>query len=521
MTKPDEEMKYMRNILATVSSLIVLCWSVAQAQQPEQKVYSASIKGGQVSSRSAMRVEGAYRDIFNTKQWGNDLGHIWRVYIGVPIKFIWSHAGRYSKVELAVQELSLSGDGKLSSMRVKVNGRKAIDFAESSFKRTIIDITNFVVPGENVLEVASKEGTNLLHGVQSVEVIYHAAADTAPPQVTIFEPSVERGLKVVRKEKAITVRGRATDESGVYEVWVNDVEASLSANGDFQAQVLLAVGENQIRVRATDTKKNTSETAFAITRESDSIKGVIQPAGSEAAFISGRFYALIIAVQDYRDPSVNGLDHPIQDASRLKAILTGNYSFEERNIIFLRNPDRATIIDKLDELTRKITENDSLLIFYAGHGYWDETLKQGFWLPSNAKRDTRSEWLPNSTLRDYLGGIKAKHTLLIADACFSGSIFKTRDAFSDAQASVKELYRLPSRKAMTSGAMKMVPDKSVFVEYLVKRLAENQQKYVSAEELFSSMRKAIINNSPNKQTPQYGEIRETGDEGGDFVFVRR
>jgi hypothetical protein len=316
------------------------------------------------------------------------------------------------------------------------------------------------------------------------------------------------------------VRGRAIDETSIDEVSVNDVVASLSANGDFQAQVLLTIGENQIRVRATDSKKNTSETVFTIAREPDSVKS-IQPGDIEAALVSGKFYALIIAVQNYRDPSVNGLDHPIQDASRLKAILTGNYNFEERNIIFLRDPDRATIIDKLDELTQKITANDSLLIFYAGHGYWDETLKQGFWLPSNAKRDTRSEWLPNSTLRDYLGGIKAKHTLLIADACFSGSIFKTRDAFSGAPASVKELYRLPSRKAMTSGAMKAVPDKSVFVEYLVKRLAENQQKYVSAEELFSSMRKAIINNSPNNQTPQYGEIRETGDEGGDFVFVRR
>jgi caspase domain-containing protein/glucodextranase-like protein len=521
VTKPDADMKFMQYILTTVFSLIALGSSVAQAQPAEQKVYSASIKSGQVSSRNSMRVEGMYRDVFDTKDWGLDFGHIWRVYIAAPTKFIWSDGSRYSKVELAITEMSLSGNGKDSSLHISVNGKRGMDFGKAPFRRKVVDITSFVVPGENVLEVSSTEGTDLLHGVQSVEVTYYASSDVTAPQITILEPAVQRGLRIVRKDKAITVRGRVTDENGIYEVSVNDAEASVAANGDFQAQVLLAVGENQIRVRATDAKKNTSETAFTITRESDSMKGVIQPADHEPAFISGRYYALIIAVQNYHDPSVNGLDHPIQDASRLKAILTGNYSFEEGNIIFLRDPDRATIINKLDELTEKITENDCLLIFYAGHGYWDETLKQGFWLPSNAKRDTRSEWLPNSTLRDYLGGIKAKHTLLIADACFSGSIFKTRDAFSDAQASVKELYRLPSRKAMTSGAMKSVPDKSVFVEYLVKRLAENQQRYISAEELFSSMRKAIINNSPNKQTPQYGEIRETGDEGGDFVFVRR
>jgi hypothetical protein len=35
------------------------------------------------------------------------------------------------------------------------------------------------------------------------------------------------------------------------------------------------------------------------------------------------------------------------------------------------------------------------------------------------------------------------------------------------------------------------------------------------------MREAVINNSPNQQTPLYGTILGAGDEGGDFVFTRR
>jgi len=66
-----------------------------------------------------------------------------------------------------------------------------------------------------------------------------------------------------------------------------------------------------------------------------------------------------------------------------------------------------------------------------------------------------------------------------------------------------------------------VPDRSVFVEYLLKRLTENNEPYMSSEQLFSSLRQAVINNSPNAQVPQFGEIRETGDEGGDFVFVKK
>ena len=74
---------------------------------------------------------------------------------------------------------------------------------------------------------------------------------------------------------------------------------------------------------------------------------------------------------------------------------------------------------------------------------------------------------------------------------------------------------------MTSGAMTMVPDKSVFLEYLIQRLDENSNYFLSSEQLFASFKIAVINNSSTSQVPQYGEIRETGDEGGDFLFIRK
>jgi hypothetical protein len=125
----------------------------------------------------------------------------------------------------------------------------------------------------------------------------------------------------------------------------------------------------------------------------------------------------------------------------------------------------------------------------------------------------------NSTIQDYISSIASKHTLLIADACFSGSIFKTRKAFTDAPPSIEKLYELPSRKGMTSGTMTVVPDKSVFLEFLNKRLIENQEHYLSSQQLFTSFREAVMNNSPN--TPQYGTIQNAGDEGGDFIFIRK
>jgi hypothetical protein len=118
-----------------------------------------------------------------------------------------------------------------------------------------------------------------------------------------------------------------------------------------------------------------------------------------------------------------------------------------------------------------------------------------------------------------MGSINSKHTLLIADACFSGSIFKTRSAFKDAQPAINKLYELSSKKAMTSGNLKEVPDQSVFMHYLVKRLTENSEKYISSDILFSSFRQAVLNNSSTE--PQYGTIQNAGDEGGEFIFIKR
>jgi hypothetical protein len=211
-----------------------------------------------------------------------------------------------------------------------------------------------------------------------------------------------------------------------------------------------------------------------------------------------RYFALIIAVNEYHDPLISNLTEPLRDAELLLSTLTQNYNFREDHIRLLKNPTRNELIQALDELAHEVKKNDNLLIFYAGHGLWDDQLKKGFWMPSDASTDNRANWFSNSDLRDYMGGIPARHTLLISDACFSGGIFKTREVFSAVTPATIELYKLPSRKAMTSGAMTTVPDKSIFIEYLIKRLNENTSPVLSAEQLFASFKIAVINNSPNK-----------------------
>lgn len=236
--------------------------------------------------------------------------------------------------------------------------------------------------------------------------------------------------------------------------------------------------------------------------------------------IDANYYSLIIAVQEYENDKLN-LRYPISDSEQLYDVLTTKYLFPREHVIFLKNPKRKDIIKSLSDLRKQLSVNDNLLIYYAGHGQWDEELNQGFWLPSDAQPNDLSNWISNSDIRDYIKAINTKHSLLIADACFSGGIFKTREVFSDADKSILELYNSVSRKAITSGYIKSVPDKSVFLQYLVKFLNENKQKYLGTERLYLSFRDAVTNNSPLNQTPLYGVIWDSGDEGGDFIFVKK
>jgi len=345
------------------------------------------------------------------------------------------------------------------------------------------------------------------------------------PKIVIIAPDASaRGISVADKRSSVVIVGSAESRIGIADVLVNGHMAELDEKGRFSSEVLLKIGRNDITVTAMDVAGNQSTKQFVVQREAGKVAAVpaVEPAREEG--IGGaQYYALLIAIQNYDNPELSKLDYPMSDANRLRETLIENYSFEKDNVQILSNPDRRMIYKSLQSLRRKLTEKDNLLIFYAGHGTWMDDMRQGFWLPRDAAGpNDPSDWISNSSIRDYIKAIKAKHILLIADACFSGGILKLRAAANpDARSATDKIYQLPSRRALTSGSLKMVPDRSVFADFLIKRLRDNREPYLDTQRLYANMRDAVIHNSPTNQTPLYGVINEAGDEGGDFVFVKR
>jgi hypothetical protein len=360
---------------------------------------------------------------------------------------------------------------------------------------------------------------------KSVDIGPEYIEDNTPPVLVISSPDPGDfpGNLIKITEDSLLIEGFAKDESGISQVTINGRDANAGTDGTFAYYVNIRAGYNEVVVRAIDTRFNSVEKKIDVFYDAPSgeqhVSGLEE---LEEAITTGSppgYFAFIVGVQEYPDPSIMPLYNPISDARKLAAVLTERYLFDRENVVLIENATRADMIDELDRFTRRVTENDNLLIFFAGHGYYYSDTELGYWLPNDATGQSTSNWMANSQIRDYIGAIKSNHTLLISDACFAGGIFQVRGAFPDTPGQVDRIYTRPSRKAMTSGNLSEVPDDSIFLRYLVKRLEENTRSFILAEELFSSFETIV--KSQTSTIPRYGDIKGTGDQGGDFIFIRR
>ena len=361
-------------------------------------------------------------------------------------------------------------------------------------------------------EVKSERSSLRISNIPKIEVVGDTRHRTTG-RLILISPKIYLGTRFYTNLREMDLIGKVSDSSGISFISINSDLRPISESGIFTTRLLLNPGDNTFRIVAMDQKENIREVFFLV--------DYTPPVVTLADRISrdATYYGLIIGINKYNDDNIQDLENPIKDARQLYQTLTAKYNFHEENITLIENATRAQIIESLDKLANITTDEDNLLIFYAGHGSWDSDANNGFWLPSDADPILKANWFRNSTLVDYLKEIDSKHTLLITDACFAGSIFAMRSAFGNREKAYEKLYELPSRKAMTSGTLTKVPDRSSFTRFLIQRLEENEETYLSSEQLFSSFRLAVINNSD--AIPQYGEIEKVGDEGGDFIFLKK
>ena len=232
-----------------------------------------------------------------------------------------------------------------------------------------------------------------------------------------------------------------------------------------------------------------------------------------------KYYALVIGNNNYEH--LEKLDAAEKDAEVIADVLTNKYGFE---VDLLLNADYDTTVNSLFKITNKLKKDDNLLIYYAGHGELDKAENRGYWLPVDASYELRSKWISNQRIVDRIKATKAKHVLLIADSCFSGTLMRSSVTPESNEAlDEKNIDRLKSKKTrlvITSGGNEPVVDSdggdhSLFALKLIDTL-KNNNTVINSQMLFENIRRYVISNAD--QTPERALVHKTGHDGGDFLF---
>ena len=329
------------------------------------------------------------------------------------------------------------------------------------------------------------------------------------------------------------VVGRVTAPERVGAITVNGQPAPPNASGGFSAEVDVPAGGTQVQVAATDKEGGRAELAFTLLPQASASSAAgASPAGDgrlPRGVSLGRYYAVVIGNNSYRDPAYPTLTSAANDANAVAAMLRDRYGYQASLVL---NGGRLEILTALNEMREKLKPEDNLLVYYAGHGEIDAR-GQGYWVPSDGAANAEKTWISNAAISDILNTIPARHVMVVADSCYSGTMTRASvPTFNEALAPgqwegwVKAMADGRSRTALTSGGVQPVPDTgsgrhSYFARAFLNVLQDNN-RLLEGQRLFREVSTALALgaiDAPVPQVPQYSPIRFAGHESGEFFFL--
>jgi hypothetical protein len=393
-------------------------------------------------------------------------------------------------------------------------------------------------------------------GSAAFEIVYGGGGSQPPGQASANAPRIElvepelllaaqtRDIRVTPSAGAtavaihtaptedLTLVGRVIAQNPLRSVTVNGREEAADGRTVFQTRLRLRGSEERVRIVATDRLGLTSSLEFLVlNRAASPVVAPAEPGGApRPAGTFGTYHALVIGNNDYR--LIRPLRTAVNDARDVASVLQEQYGF---TVTLLLNANRYEMLSGLNAVRARLTENDNLLVYYAGHGQLDRVNQRGHWLPVDAEPDSPANWISNISVTDILNAMAVQQLLVIADSCYSGAM--TRSAVTRfepglsgetrAQA-IQTMARKRSRLLLTSGGVEPVVDTaggphSPFAQSFLELLRRNQG-VLPTQELFRRLQIDVmtaVQGLDVQQVPEYAPIRFAGHEAGDFLFVRK
>lgn len=240
----------------------------------------------------------------------------------------------------------------------------------------------------------------------------------------------------------------------------------------------------------------------------------------------GKNYALMFATNVY--DSYSDLVNPVLDAQTIAAELGESYGVISEVVL---NPTLSQTAEKIREFaTRSYMPEDNLMIFFAGHGVYDEVFREGYVISRDSQMDDagKTSYLSHSNLRTMINNIDCPHIFLVMDVCFGGtfdphlaSVHRGASAvYGDisTQEFVDRKLKYKTRLYLTSGGKEYVPDgRPGFHSPFARKLIESLRYYGGDDGVLTTSEILQFVEKVNPQ-PRFGEFGDN-EPGSDFILV--
>lgn len=488
------------------------------------------------------------------------------IYLIVAVS---SHASPWNEFEVTVQTTSCEGETGFSRFYsdklFKIQEAACADPNDPNQKLKYVLVHSNTLKGSyDALWVTAAEAEHLMAQIKEgrstklqrhlqpniqIDVNHSAGTDkqTAAPANTDATNSVERAVRqaeiviidpAVNRTRSVpevtvpsslnqrTIVGKVEAPAGLTSITVNGVSADFDSNGLFKATVKLPENKTAVEVVAVDKKGTRSAYTFNIHKPSDTRSEQNHSSPQNSLF--GNYHALIIANNNYL--YMDKLLTPKNDAKQLHQVLSNKFGFKVDTI---ENADRYTLLTALNHARKNLTENDNLLIYYAGHGAYDKKNNRGHWLPVDAEPNSTANWISTVEITDIVNSMAAKHILLVADACYSGALTRATNIDLDAGKSpeaqaawVNKMAQLNSRHVLMSGDIKPVLDDggnghSVFANAFIQVL-RHSEGIIDGSQIFQEVKSKVEIRAHQlniEQSPKFAKLLDSENELGQFLLV--
>ena len=253
---------------------------------------------------------------------------------------------------------------------------------------------------------------------------------------------------------------------------------------------------------------------------------------------SGHQYVVAIGIDHYENWPV--LSTAVSDATGFAKLLTSKFGFEYAvEPLTEKNATRDAINALVDDdLRSRLKPEDSLIIFFAGHGttrndkIGDQTRSIGFIVPVDAHADAANRWSDYLNVEEFLrmvSTLPAAHILVILDSCHSGMALGSKFSTSrDDTRFQRDMLVKVSRKVISSASGDQLaadqgplPDHSLFTGLMIQGLTNGKADAYSSGFVTSSQLGAYAQHEVgvaqgSKQTPLFGSF--DWDQGGELII---